>query len=682
MRLRGLTLLLLFLPGVARRSIRSDDSHHGAQQQNNTLANGLDVSAESQETLIPGGIRRGLSRRAGPQAGTLSEGPKQYGLRPGHFEPWRAKVALQASSGPEEGQKDEVDVVVIGSGIAGLSCAGLLASRGYEVAVLEQHYEIGGCAHEFNVNLEGRTVPSELLARKPEPVFKFEAGPSLYAGLSPDRSSNPLKHIFQMIEEEPEWINYDTWGAHLPEVPEGYELSIGAENFMEILRRYGGPTAREDWDKLAAKIRPLSSGVLSIPATAVRNDAGVLLTLGRKYPKAVLKLVANVGKLFAPFDLESYGVRDPFLRNYLDLIAFLLQGLPCNGTLTAVMAFMVEDFYKPDAVMDFPKGGSGAIAAALARGVTKHRGCSVRTGTAVEEVLIEDGRAQGVKLRGGKTVRARKAVISNADLFNTFSMVPVGANSGFDLERTRLLAPAAPVYADDVGPTNGTGLPLCKSFMHLHLGVKADAMPGDLPPQWTVVNSWDVPIDAPGNVIVVSVPSLLDPSLAPEGYHVIHAYTAGNEPYNVWEKFEGMKNYQKDPEYIALKEERAAPIWEAIKRRVPDVEKGIVVRQIGTPLTHARFLQRHRGNYGLAIAAGQQLPGFNLDSTSLEFPKVTTPIPGFYRCGDSTTSGIGVPAVATSGAQCANAILTVSEQLEMNKKIRMPSLEKLECAKS
>ena len=108
---------------------------------------------------------------------------------------------------------DEVDVVVIGSGLAGLSCAGLMASRGYKVAVLEQHYEIGGCAHEFNVNLEGRPVPSEVLARKPEPVFKFEAGPSLYSGLSMDKSPNPLKHIFQMIGEEPEWINYDTWGG-------------------------------------------------------------------------------------------------------------------------------------------------------------------------------------------------------------------------------------------------------------------------------------------------------------------------------------------------------------------------------------------------------------------------------------------------------------------------------------
>ena len=117
-------------------------------------------------------------------------------------------------------------------------------------------------------------------------------------------------------------------------------------------------------------------------------------------------------------------------------------------------------------------------------------------------------------------------------------------------------------------------------------------------------------------------------------------------------------------------------MWEAIRRRVPRVGEGVVVRQIGTPLTHARFLRRHRGNYGLALAAGG---GF-------EFPKVTTPLPGLFRCGDSTTAGIGlfrcgdsttagigVPAVASSGAQCANALLSVWEQLKMNDKIKMPS---------
>ena len=49
------------------------------------------------------------------------------------------------------------------------------------------------------------------------------------------------------------------------------------------------------------------------------------------------------------------------------------------------------------------------------------------------------------------------------------------------------------------------------------------------------MHSWDVPIDAPGNVIIVSIPSVLDPSLAPPGCHTVHAYTAGNEPYELWE---------------------------------------------------------------------------------------------------------------------------------------------------
>ena len=579
--------------------------------------------------------------------------------RPAPHAQFRAAPPRAAVAAAEE----EVDVVVIGSGLGGLSCAGLLASRGLSVAVLEAHYEIGGCAHEFAINLDGKPVPTSAVEKSGEPVFKFEAGPSLYSGLSQAASPNPLKHIYQMIGEEPEWITYDTWGAHLPECPEGYELSIGAENFMEILRRYGGPTAIDDWNRLADELMPLTKGVTALPSTAVRGDAGVLLTLAAKYPKAFIDVIANAQKITAPFNLTKYGVQDAFLTNYLDLIAFLLQGLPSNGTLTAVMAFMVDEFYKPDAVMDFPKGGSGQIAAALARGVTKHDGCSVRTSTPVDQIVVEDGRATGVRTKGGRTLRARKAVVSNADLHNTFGLVPRGAHSGFDDERDALLAPAAPVYYDDAGAgvaAGGVGAPLCKSFMHLHLGVKADALPADLPPQWTVVQSWDVPIDAPGNVVVVSVPSLLDPDLAPEGHHVIHAYCAGSEPFSVWEKFDS-KEYRNDPEYLKLKEERAAPMWDAIKRRAPDVEAGVVVRQVGTPLTHARFLRRHRGNYGLALAAGGPL----------EFPKVTTPLPGLYRCGDSTTAGIGVPAVASSGAQCANALLSVWEQLEMNEKIRM-----------
>ena len=86
-------------------------------------------------------------------------------------------------------------------------------------------------------------------------------------------------------------------------------------------------------------------------------------------------------------------------------------------------------------------------------------------------------------------------------------------------------------------------------------------------------------------------------------------------------------------------------------RRVPAIHEGLVVRQIGTPLTHARFLRRHRGTYGPELQAGRR-----------DFPGASTPIASLFCCGDSAWPGIGVPAVAGSGIAAAHAICGVAPQ--------------------
>lgn len=75
--------------------------------------------------------------------------------------------------------KAEADVVVIGSGIGGLCCAGLLARYQQDVLVLESHDLPGGAAHSFDIK-----------------GFKFDSGPSLFSGFqSRGPQANPLAQV-------------------------------------------------------------------------------------------------------------------------------------------------------------------------------------------------------------------------------------------------------------------------------------------------------------------------------------------------------------------------------------------------------------------------------------------------------------------------------------------------------
>jgi len=117
-------------------------------------------------------------------------------------------------------------------------------------------------------------------------------------------------------------------------------------------------------------------------------------------------------------------------------------------------------------------------------------------------------------------------------------------------------------------------------------------------------------------------------------------------------------------EYKKKKEEAADFLWSAIEEYIPDARKRAIkgTVQIGTPLTHERFLRRTKGSYGprVDVGKGQTLPGHK------------TPLKGFYMCGDYTFPSIGVPATAASGAITANSIVGIREHLSMLRKIRLP----------
>ena len=506
------------------------------------------------------------------------------------------------------------DVVIIGSGIGGLSCAALLAQYGFNVTVCESHTIPGGAAHAFERN-----------------GFIFDSGPSLYSGLSYSPSSNPLRQVLDAIGEDLQWVTYDTWGCCLPEGD--FDTAVGADQFCHVLAQYRGEQAVAEWRALQRLMEPLKQAAIALPSAAVRFDLGVAVTMGRFAP-SLARHAANVIKLTGPFTQLMDGViTDPFIRNWLDLICFLLAGLPADGVIAAEMAFMFAEWYRPNVALDYPVGGSGALVDALVRGLERQGG-RLRLGAHVEQVLVDGNRAVGVRLRSGETIRANRAVVSNASVWDTLKLLPEGAAP------KRFLA-------------KRQATPECESFMHLHLGIDALGLRPDLACHYIVVNNWDRGVTAPQNVVLISIPSILDPSLAPSGKHVIHVYTPGNEPYDLWRQMD-----RRSEAYKQQKQARAAVMWQALERIIPDIRSRCDIRLVGTPLTHERFLRRYRGTYGPAIRAGEGI-----------FPGPKTPIAGLLCCGDSTFPGIGLPAVAASGMIAANTLAPVQKHLDMIRRV-------------
>lgn len=504
----------------------------------------------------------------------------------------------------------ETDVVIIGSGIGGLSCACVLAKYGFNVVICESHSIPGGAAHSFE-----------------RQGFKFDSGPSLHSGLSVSPSTNPLRQVLDIIDEDLNFATYDTWGCCLPEGD--FDTNVGAEQFCEILASLRGEKAVTQWRKLQEVMEYLGKAAIALPPVALRYDVGAVFTMGRFTP-SILQHGLNITKITGAFsDVMDDVIDDPFIRNWLNLLCFLLSGLPASGTSAAEMAFMFAEWYKPGVVLDYPMGGSGAIIDALVRGLEKYQGKLILNAH-VENILVENKRAVGICLRNGQQIRARKAVVSNASIWDTLKLLPQDAlPHSFQKQRQQT--------------------PQCESFMHLHLGINAENIRSDLACHYIVVNDWDKGVTAPQNVVLISIPSILDPSLAPSGKHTIHVYTPGNEPYSIWE---GMD--RKSPEYLQQKQQRSQVMWKALERIIPDIHSRCEVKMIGTPLTHERYLRRDRGTYGSAIAANEGL-----------FPNSKTPLAGLLCCGDSTFPGIGLPAVAASGIITANTLASVKQHWKM-----------------
>ncbi len=486
------------------------------------------------------------------------------------------------------------DIIIIGSGIGGLTAGSLLAYYGYNTLICESHSIPGGAAHSFT--------------RK---GFRFDSGPSFYAGINPATDSlNPLQQVLTVLGESLETIPYDPVGEF--HFPEGtfYAYQDNEQYGDEIAKMT--PAGAREYRAFVKEMLSLYDGLKGIPPIELRSDWKILQVLIPKYVPALLQLLPKLPLINASVgQIRDKTVQDPWVKRLIDLECFLLSGLKAEGTIAPEVAFMLGE--RSRVGVEYPIGGSGAIVDALVRGL-KRWGGELKLNAHVEQILVDGGKVTGVRLKNGETLTA-PIVISNASVWDTYGKLlqPQDLPSSY---RQKNLA-----------------TPTIDSFMHLHLGLRAEGLE-NLKGHHVVVHDRNQDLTTPGNTCMISIPTVWDANLAPNGYHLIHAYTL--EPYQGW---------QRDHHYQQQKQQRAKPLYDALEKIIPDLRDRATLELIGSPLTHAHYLRRYQGTYGPAADQGL-------------FPSHKTPIAGLYRVGDSTLPGIGVPAVAASGILCAHQLVS------------------------
>ena len=112
----------------------------------------------------------------------------------------------------------------------------------------------------------------------------------------------------------------------------------------------------------------------------------------------------------------------------------------------------------------------------------------------------------------------------------------------------------------------------------------------DLELHHIVVNTWEHGVDSEQNVVLISIASVMDPSLAPTGKHTLHAYLPATEPFELWQDLK-----QGSPEYAQLKEERSQVLWKAVEKIIPDIRKRTEIEMVSAAVWLARVYALYVG---------------------------------------------------------------------------------------
>lgn len=507
------------------------------------------------------------------------------------------------------------DAVVIGAGLGGLSTAAFLATNGRRTLVLEHNQVVGGCSQVF---------------RRRGNKYEFDVGVHYIGDCAPGGTVDRLMHGLG-LQDRIEFAELD---------PDGFStITLPGVSF----RVPRGWQAYED--RLAATFPDEERGVRRCVST-LRTVAEEIRS-GR--PDGLRHAVTRVGRLRSTL---WWGLRP--LASLYDACVLSQEartviagesgdyGTPSSKAPVALHAGFLDHYLKAGAY--YPKGGGQVIAARLTEVIGAHGG-AVRTKARVGRILLEDGRAVGVRLADGEEIHA-PVVVSNADIRRTYLELVGREELPKRLRRKaegfRMALPLFSLYlAVDFDVRER--LPNSTNWIYPHADIEAiyaDAYAGRVPAE--------VPV-------FMTSGTLKDPDgghTAPPGHSTLELMTIAPADHGTWGVGEGPvagERYSRGQAYLAVKEKLAEAVLDTASLVIPDLREHIVYRDASTPITQERFTLSTGGAcYGLEMT---------LDQLGPFRPDVATPIPGLYLTGASTRHQHGIVATLNGGAGTAGAIL-------------------------